>query len=112
MVYTKKRGEEMRATTEGTVVKWLEQEQPPKGTYLAISSQPYNLYQKLVIERVLLKNGRPDIKIEVTGPGVDEKKMHDYRTSQKVAILLDNLNRILCNVKMLKDSTELQKVKK
>lgn len=102
MVYTPKKEGEVRATTEGTVIKWLEQAQPKAGTYLAISNQPYNLYQKLVIQRVLLKEGRPDIKVEVTGAHMDEKEVDDYRTPQKVAILLDNLNRILYEVKTIK----------
>ncbi len=112
MVYTPKKEGEMRATTEGTVIKWLEQAQPKAGTYLAISNQPYNLYQQLVIQRVLLKQGRPDIKIEVTGASLDEEGEDEYRTPQKVAILLDNLNRIFYELKTMKDSTELQKLKK
>lgn len=72
-VYSPK-GDMRRATTESTVVQWLKDFSPASGKYIAISNQPYNIYQEAVIRRVLIKAGRSDICVEVVGPGMDDIK--------------------------------------
>ncbi len=92
-VHTLRKDEERRATTETTVYKWLDLCNPEPGHYLAISNQPFVLYQELVIYNALQKAGRKDIHVEVVGSAVDST-MHNFKTDQEVAILLDNLARI------------------
>jgi hypothetical protein len=94
LVYSPK-GKESRATTASTVVQWLKEFSPPSGTYIAISNQPYNFYQEVVIRRVLLQAGRPDILVEVVGPAIDVKLDTDEAVIQQAQNLLNNLSRIL-----------------
>jgi len=101
-INAEKREGETRATREGTVAKWLEMAKPKSGTYLVIANQPYNLNQMLVVKRVLLEEGRPDIKLIMGGPRVSEKEVNDFRHPDKVAVLLDNLNRIFHELKKIK----------
>ncbi len=96
-----KRPGETRATREGTTIEWLKHS-PEDGSYLAIANQPYNLNQMLVIKRVLLQEGRPNIHVDVAGSPISEKEVNDYRNPQKVAVLLDNLNRIFHELKLIK----------
>jgi hypothetical protein len=93
-VHTLKKEGQTRATTETTVYQWLEECHPESGLYLAISNQPYVLYQKLVIQKALLKAGRSDIRVQVVGPETLRKVPDGSQKKQSVAVLLDNLARI------------------
>ena len=82
----------------------------PSGTYLFISSQPFVLYQGLVLERVLLENERPDIIVEGIGSPIpsDMRKetIKPDPMSKQVSVLLDSIARIcyeLCRLKELKN---------
>ena len=86
-----------RATTKTTVEEWLKTN-PKDGLYLAVSSQPFNFYQKLVIERTLLENKRPGIHIEVIGDAAGEQsyglnKANPDDLNKYAAIALDNIAR-------------------
>lgn len=106
LIYTPKRKGEARATTETTVFKWLEQTQPKDGLYLAISNQPYVLYQELVIRRCLLQAKRHDIQIECVGPQADFSGTPPSSVQQQAAVLLDNLNRICYELRALQELKE------
>lgn len=83
-----------RATTRTTVEEWLKTN-PSSGVYLVVSSQPFNLYQKLVVQNTLLANHRPDIKIEVIGGAFVKKHDDNQKTiNQYAAIGLDTIARI------------------
>lgn len=91
-VHTLKNNGQIRATTETTVYKWLEQCRPTAGTYLAISNQPYVFYQALSIRKSLLKAGRKDIHVEVVGPAKTiAKTISAKEREQETIALLDNL---------------------
>ena len=90
--------ERKRATTQTTIEAWL-RTNPKDGLYLAVSSQPFNLYQKLVIEHTLLENKRPGIRIEVIGNAADERhydlnKTNSGDLNKYTAVALDNIARI------------------
>jgi len=93
-VYVTK-GEGRRATTESTVIQWLKECSPSAGSYLAISNQPYNFYQESVIRRVLIQAGRPDICVDVVGPGIEEEAENNETTIEQATNLLNNTSRIL-----------------
>lgn len=110
VVYAEMGKERTRATTETTVISWLKEYAPPSGTYLFISSQPFVLYQGLVLERVLLENERPDIIVEGIGSPIpsDMRKetIKPDPMSKQVSVLLDSIARIcyeLCRLKELKN---------
>ncbi len=92
-VHTLKKEGQIRATTETTVYQWLEQCRPEAGVYLAISNQPYVLYQEVVIQASLLKAGRRDIQVEVVGPAKSSKLQYKNQ-ERETAVLLDTLSRI------------------
>jgi hypothetical protein len=103
LIYTPKREGEARATTETTVFKWLELKNPKKGTYLAISNQPYVLYQELVMRRCLKQANREDIKVECVGPQVDSSLATSPSLQHQAAVLLDTLNRVCYELKTLQE---------
>ena len=72
-----------RPTTPDTVLDWLKIK-PHPGLCLAISNQPYVLYQDSVLKTVL----PPSFTVETIGEKMDE-------TSYNVSLLLDNLARFL-----------------
>ncbi|RZI45670.1 hypothetical protein [Candidatus Finniella inopinata] len=87
-----------RATTKTTAEEWLKTN-PKDGLYLAVSIQPFNIYQKLVLEDALLQNKRPGIRIEVIGDAPAERSYGLRRTNpdhlnKYAAIALDNIARI------------------
>lgn len=100
-VYAPRRKGEVRATTASTLAKWLEEVNPPAETYLAISNQPYVLYQELVILRCLLEANRPDIHVEAVGSKMTEPA-YARTESQEAASLLDYLNRIIYELARIK----------
>lgn len=86
-----------RATTKNNVEKWIQECQPENGTYLAISNQPFILYQELAIKRNILAN-KKEIEIEAVGPGVSSPTLANYNIKNprnKAAVLLDNIAKIV-----------------
>lgn len=90
-----------RATTKSTTEQWIQEYQPENGTYLAISNQPFALYQELVIKRNMLAN-KKDIQIEAVGPGISPETIANYNMehpTNKAAVLLDNIAKIIHELK-------------
>lgn len=86
-----------RATTKSTAEKWIQEYQPEPGTYLAISNQPFVLYQELVVRRNMLENNK-EIQIEAVGPGISLETIANYKMKNpknKAAVLLDNIAKIV-----------------
>lgn len=103
-----------RATTRTTVEQWLKTN-PKNGLYLIVSSQPFNLYQKLVVQNTLLANNRPDIKVEVIGDAFAEKsyglkfsKDNPNGINKYAAIALDNIARTCYELVALNQLSEKQ----
>lgn len=99
-VHTLKNNGQIRATTETTIYKWIEQCRPIAGTYLAISNQPYVFYQALTIQKSLLKAGRKDIHVEVVGPAKVPQAI--LKNEQEVIMLLDNVASIFYEMAEIK----------
>jgi hypothetical protein len=103
MVYAPKEEGGNRATTKTTIVKFLELK-PEKGVYLAVSDQPYNLYQLLVLRNCLSEQGCDDIEIEVIGgkrEGFYGSNFSDpVKLNKFVTVLLDNISRICYGLTM------------
>lgn len=97
MVYAPADKQGTRATTLTTIVKFLELK-PEKGVYLAVSDQPYNLYQLLVLKNYLAQQEREDIEIEIIGekrPGFYGNDFSDpVKLNKYLTVLLDNISRI------------------
>lgn len=93
-----------RATTESTIIQWLKDTKPEKGLYLAISNQPYNFYQESVFRRVLLKAGNPDICVNVVGPAIKITAQSEYAIINQAQNLLNNLSRILYELRLIRSS--------
>jgi hypothetical protein len=93
-VYSPK-GTGLRATRQTTIIQWLKEFSPLTGHYIAISSQPYIMYDESVIRRVLLQSGRPDICVSVVGPGMQAKAPTETESLHQALNLLNNLSRIL-----------------
>jgi hypothetical protein len=100
-VYSPK-GTGRRATTESTVQQWLAEFHPAGGRYVAISNQPYVFYQECVIRRVLLQSGRPDIHVEVVGPGMDIEPENKDAIADQARDFLNNISRILYELLLIK----------
>lgn len=86
-----------RATTESTIIDWVNQEKLDEGPYLVISNQPYITYQGLVFERVL-KKMKINLDYEMAGPGIYPQERNEQDPSQiirQASILMDNTARIL-----------------
>lgn len=106
-IYAEKETGRVRATTKTTVETWLKHN-PRGGTYLAVSSQPFSLYQLLVLRHHVLANGRPDIQIEVIGakfPAHLYTNQSEEKLQQTVGIALDNIAKICYEL------TEVEKLK-
>jgi hypothetical protein len=93
-VYSSK-GSNHRSTTETNILQWLKDYSPESGLYIAISNQPYTVYQESAIRRVLLSAGRPDICVQVVGPAMEETYNTDAQAISQAKNLLNNLSRIL-----------------
>jgi hypothetical protein len=94
LIYSPK-GSGRRATTESTVVQWLNDRSPESGSYIAISNQPYVYYQELVIRRVLLETNHLDICVTVFGPGIPAQSLDDFQGVKKATDYLNSISRIL-----------------
>jgi hypothetical protein len=95
VIYAEKRPNKRRAETGDTIEEWLKMN-PKRGHYIAISNQPFVLYQQLVINRVLLRNRRTDISVEVIGDGMENEPLTSgtNEVSNEAAIHLDTLSKI------------------
>lgn len=96
-VHSLKENGHPRATTKSTAEKWIQEYQPEPGTYLAISNQPFILYQELTVRRNMLENNK-EIQIEAVGPGLSLKTITTYKMKNpknQAAVLLDNIAKIV-----------------
>ncbi len=96
MVHAPKEEGRKRATTKTTVEAWLK-ENPKGGNYLAVSTQPFGLYQLLVLRHHVLAKGRVDILIDVIAakfPFSTYTHQSEEKLRQFVNIALDNIAKI------------------
>ena len=87
-------GEKMRPTTEDTIKEWLKNG-PPTGRYLAISNAPYILRQDLILKML----APVEYELDTIGDEVSD--------SLKMAIILDELARLIYQFKLKKDTEDL-----
>ena len=99
-VFSKKDPNHVRATTASTMVSFLREAPSLKGTFLAISNQPYVFYQETVLLLEARKNNFNDVSIVAIG---DYPFSPTEDKNNKAAIFLDNVRRTVLNLKSLSD---------